>query len=157
MMIRSRSRSKLFPYTTLFRSRKNENKKREVCDMLRKKTNGVAKGPRAGSLLSSLAAKTMDRRSFLAASGVTVGGLAALSLTSGRVQAATPSTEGGEMVLKKSVCTHCSVGCTVVAEVQNGTWVGQEPGWDSPFNLGSHCAKGASVREHAQDRKSTRL
>lgn len=117
--------------------------------MLRKKTNGVAIGPRKGSLLSSLAAKTMDRRSFLAASGVTVGGLAALSLTSGRVQAATPSTEGGEMVLKKSVCTHCSVGCTVIAEVQNGTWVGQEPGWDSPFNLGSHCAKGASVREHA--------
>ncbi|WP_449287882.1 formate dehydrogenase subunit alpha [Marinobacter salarius] len=117
--------------------------------MLRKKTNGVAKGPRAGSLLSSLAAKTMDRRGFLAASGVTVGGLAALSLTSGRVEAATPSTEGGKIVRKKSVCTHCSVGCTVEAEVQNGTWIGQEPGWDSPFNLGAHCAKGASVREHA--------
>jgi hypothetical protein len=28
-------------------------------------------------------------------------------------------------------------------------WVGQEPGFDSPFNLGAHCAKGASVREHA--------
>ena len=28
-------------------------------------------------------------------------------------------------------------------------WVGQEPGWDSPFSLGAHCAKGASVREHA--------
>ncbi|MEO9747477.1 MULTISPECIES: formate dehydrogenase subunit alpha [Marinobacter] len=117
--------------------------------MLRKKTNGVAKGPRAGSLLSSLAAKTMDRRGFLAASGVTVGGLAALSLTSGRVEAATPSTGGGEVVRKKSVCTHCSVGCTVMAEVQNGTWIGQEPGWDSPFNLGAHCAKGASVRESA--------
>jgi formate dehydrogenase major subunit len=25
--------------------------------------------------------------------------------------------------------------------------VGQEPGWDSPFNLGSHCAKGSAVRE----------
>ena len=88
--------------------------------MLRKKTNGVAKGPRAGSLLSSLAAKTMDRRGFLAASGVTVGGLAALSLTSGRVEAATPSTGGGGVVRKKSVCTHCSVGCTVEAEVQIG-------------------------------------
>ena len=33
--------------------------------------------------------------------------------------------------------------------MQNGTWIGQEPGWDSPFNLGAHCAKGASVREHA--------
>ncbi|WP_228743351.1 formate dehydrogenase subunit alpha [Marinobacter sp. F4218] len=117
--------------------------------MLRKKTNGVAKGSRAGSLLSSLAAKTLDRRGFLAASGVTVGGLAALSLTSTRVRAETPSAEGGEVVLKKSVCTHCSVGCTVEAEVQNGVWTGQEPGWDSPFNLGAHCAKGASVREHA--------
>jgi formate dehydrogenase major subunit len=117
--------------------------------MLRKKTNGVAKGSRAGSLLSSLAAKTLDRRQFLTTSGVAVGGMAALSLTSGRVEAATPSTEGGEVVVKKSVCTHCSVGCTVEAEVQNGVWTGQEPGWDSPFNMGAHCAKGASVREHA--------
>ncbi|MDX1558216.1 MAG: formate dehydrogenase subunit alpha [Marinobacter sp.] len=117
--------------------------------MLRKKTNGVAKGPRAGSLLSSLAAKTLDRRQFLTTSGVAVGGLAALSLTSGRVEAAAPATGGGEVVVKKSVCTHCSVGCTVEAEVQNGVWTGQEPGWDSPFNMGAHCAKGASVREHA--------
>jgi formate dehydrogenase major subunit len=51
--------------------------------------------------------------------------------------------------IKKSVCTHCSVGCTVMAEVQNGVWTGQEPGWDSPINLGAHCAKGASVRETA--------
>ncbi len=27
--------------------------------------------------------------------------------------------------------------------------LGQEPGFDSPFNLGAHCAKGAAVREHA--------
>jgi formate dehydrogenase major subunit len=33
--------------------------------------------------------------------------------------------------------------------VQNGVWTGQEPGWDSPINLGAHCAKGASVRETA--------
>ncbi|MFO7995064.1 MAG: formate dehydrogenase subunit alpha [Marinobacter sp.] len=116
--------------------------------MLRKKTNGVAKGSRAGSLLSSLGATTMDRRGFLTASGVAVGGLAALSLPSTRVQAATPSNEGSDVVIKKSVCTHCSVGCTVEAEVQNGVWTGQEPGWDSPFNMGAHCAKGASVREH---------
>jgi formate dehydrogenase major subunit len=48
----------------------------------------------------------------------------------------------------RSVCTHCSVGCGVIAEVQNGVWTGQEPDFESPFNLGSHCAKGASVREH---------
>jgi formate dehydrogenase major subunit len=50
--------------------------------------------------------------------------------------------------IRKSICTHCSVGCGVVAEVQNGVWVGQEPDFESPFNLGGHCAKGASVREH---------
>jgi formate dehydrogenase major subunit len=47
----------------------------------------------------------------------------------------------------KNICTHCSVGCTVIAEVQNGVWVGQEPAWESPINRGTHCAKGASVRE----------
>ena len=36
-----------------------------------------------------------------------------------------------------------------MAEVQNGVWTGQEPGWDSPINLGAHCSKGASVRETA--------
>ena len=62
-----------------------------------------------------------------------------------------PLTAGATRV--KSVCTHCSVGCTVIAEVKNGVWVGQEPGWDSPFNMGSHCAKGASVREHAHNER----
>ena len=56
---------------------------------------------------------------------------------------------GKPIDIVKSVCTHCSVGCTVVAEVQEGVWIGQEPAWDSPFNLGAHCAKGAAVREHA--------
>jgi formate dehydrogenase major subunit len=48
-----------------------------------------------------------------------------------------------------TICTHCSVGCGIIAEVHNGVWVGQEPDFDNPFNLGGHCAKGASVREHA--------
>ena len=42
----------------------------------------------------------------------------------------------------KSVCTHCSVGCTVIAEVENGVWIGQEPGFDSPFNLGAPLRQG---------------
>lgn len=45
--------------------------------------------------------------------------------------------------------SNCSVGCTVIAEVDNGVWIGQEPGFDSPFNLGAHCAKGASCRDAA--------
>jgi formate dehydrogenase major subunit len=61
---------------------------------------------------------------------------------------ATTAAATGKVETKKSVCTHCSVGCGVIAEVQNGVWVAQEPDFDSPFNMGGHCAKGASVREH---------
>jgi len=85
----------------------------------------------------------------LRGSGLAVGGLAALSLTTGRVTPAKAQAAGGKVEIRKSVCTHCSVGCTVLAEVENGVWTGQEPAWDSPFNLGAHCAKGAAVREHA--------
>tara|TARA_R110002072_G_scaffold727_21_gene5382 strand:- start:5615 stop:8359 length:2745 start_codon:yes stop_codon:yes gene_type:complete len=75
---------------------------------------------------------------------------AASALSFGRVQSAQAAADSSEPVeIKKTVCTHCSVGCTVIAEVQGGVWVGQEPGWDSPFNLGAHCAKGAAVRAHA--------
>ncbi|NQW08259.1 MAG: formate dehydrogenase subunit alpha [Alphaproteobacteria bacterium] len=119
--------------------------------MLRKKTNGVARGPRLSSFAAQAAEKTLDRRGFLRNSGLAVGGLAAATAFSGgSVRKADAATAGdGAVQMIKSVCTHCSVGCTVIAEVQKGVWIGQEPGWDSPFNLGAHCAKGAAVREHA--------
>ena len=118
--------------------------------MLRKKTNGVARRPQRTSILSVAAEKAVDRRTFLRGSGLAIGGLAAIGATGGTVtQAQAQDAANTAVQTVKSVCTHCSVGCTVVAEVQSGVWIGQEPGWDSPFNLGSHCAKGASVREHA--------
>jgi formate dehydrogenase major subunit len=119
--------------------------------MLTKKANGVANGPRLSKALAGVVGSAMDRRSFLKHSGLAAGGAAAFaSMSSGLVKKAEAAGEAtGEISLVKSVCTHCSVGCSVIAEVQNGVWVGQEPGWDSPFNLGAHCAKGASVREHA--------
>ena len=52
-----------------------------------------------------------------------------------------------QVTIRKNICTFCSVGCTVAAEVANGVWIGQEPAWDSPINRGSHCAKGAAARE----------
>ncbi|WP_340118564.1 formate dehydrogenase subunit alpha [Pelagibius sp. 7325] len=118
--------------------------------MLTKRTNGVANGPRLSKAVAGIAGGAIDRRSFLKRSGLTAGGIAAASIPLGMVKKAEAATAAtGEVKIVKSVCTHCSVGCTVMAEVQNGVWIGQEPGWDSPFNLGSHCAKGASVREHA--------
>jgi len=100
----------------------------------------------------ALLGRTIDRRTFLQGTGLAAGGAAiAVGLPTRmmrRADAATAAAADGDIVVKKSVCTHCSVGCGVVAEVQNGVWTGQEPDFDSPFNLGAHCAKGASVREH---------
>ncbi len=117
--------------------------------MLRKKTASVARSGRSTSIMARAGKAKLDRRTFLRGSGLAVGGLAALG-TVGRVTpAAAQSASMGKVEIKKSVCTHCSVGCTVLAEVENGVWTGQEPAWDSPFNLGAHCAKGAAVREHS--------
>ena len=96
----------------------------------------------------------IDRRTFLRRSGVALGGAAvasSLPLTMMRQAEASPEfapKEGIQTERIHSICTHCSVGCGVIAEVQNGVWTGQEPDFESPFNLGGHCSKGASVREH---------
>ncbi len=118
--------------------------------MLRKKTNGVARRSQRASLLSKVAESSVDRRAFLRGSGLAIGGLAAIGATAGSVtKASAQSAVNGAVKTVKSVCTNCAVGCTVMAEVDNGVWTGQEPGFDSPFNLGAHCAKGASAREAA--------
>ncbi len=95
---------------------------------------------------------TMDRRSFLKRSGIGVGaGIAAAQLgLIQRARAADGSTAkgGAKIEVKRTVCTHCSVGCAVDAVVENGVWVRQEAVFDSPINLGAHCAKGAALREH---------
>jgi len=119
--------------------------------MLRKKTNGVARRPRTESILSQVAEKSVDRRTFLRGSGLAIGGLAAVGAIGGSVtKASAQAAINGQIKVVKTVCTHCSVGCTVLAEVNKGVWIGQEPGWDSPFNLGGHCAKGAAVRDDVQ-------
>jgi formate dehydrogenase major subunit len=119
--------------------------------MLTKRGTGEAK---RGSLVAAFAGggqETMDRRGFLRRSGVAAGTLAAvgsLPLAVVRKADAVPGPQPGvETVIKKNICTHCSVGCTVYAEVQNGVWTGQEPAWESPINRGTHCAKGAAIRE----------
>ena len=113
---------------------------------------GAATGLSA-SLAASLsrALPTMDRRGFLKRAGVGVGaGIAATQLV--LIQKAKAATGAGakdaKIVVRRTVCTHCSVGCAVDAVVENGVWVRQNPVFDSPINLGAHCAKGAALREH---------
>jgi formate dehydrogenase major subunit len=121
--------------------------------MLTRKSTGTASGTRLGKMLAGTSGGTVDRRTFLQRSGLAAGGAALASAAPfgmvTKADAAPAAAAAGDIEQVKTVCTHCSVGCTVIAEVQNGVWIGQEPGFDSPFNLGAHCAKGASVREHA--------
>ncbi len=96
------------------------------------------------------AGTAVSRRDFLRTSGLMAGGAALASTLSPAMmkRARASAEETGRVQKVKTICTHCSVGCGIIAEVQNGVWTGQEPAFDHPFNLGAHCAKGASVREH---------
>ena len=118
--------------------------------MLIKRIDGKAAKQRLASAYQGLSAGGLDRRAFLRQAGLGGAGLAALGaipLSTMRPAEAGPMDHTKPVQRVKNICTHCSVGCTVIAEVQNGVWVGQEPAWESPINRGTHCAKGASVRE----------
>jgi formate dehydrogenase major subunit len=126
--------------------------------LLTKKSSSVGKESGRSPFVHNLsrglaqAVPTVDRRAFLRRSGLGVGvGIAATQLT--LVKKAKAATGGsidgtGKIEVKRTICTHCSVGCAVDAVVENGVWTRQEPVFDSPINLGGNCAKGAALREH---------
>jgi formate dehydrogenase major subunit len=103
---------------------------------------------------------SLDRRTFLQQSGLAAGSLAVLgSLPLGamrKAEAGPPPPGGATVTWRKNICTHCSVGCSVLAEVANGVWIGQEPVYDSPINRGSHCCKGAAVRDDVLNERRLR-
>jgi formate dehydrogenase major subunit len=133
--------------------------------LTRKSTSAPSAQGRLSRGLAGMLANTIDRRSFLKRSGVAVGASASLATLAGhlpfnmigRAEAADDKPAGGKVEVKRTVCTHCSVGCAIDAVVQNGVWVRHEPVFDSPLNLGAHCAKGAAVREHGVTEHSHRL
>jgi len=126
--------------------------------LLTRKTDSAAQTTGSSAFVGRLqrglsqALPTLDRRGFLRRSGFGIGvGLAAtqLSLVKKANASGTFSSGGASKIeVKRTICTHCSVGCAVDAVVENGVWVRQEPVFDSPINLGAHCAKGAALREH---------
>ena len=109
--------------------------------------------------MSAMGARAIDRRTFLKGSGVAAGAAAFASQLPLNLigEANAQAAKAGKTEVKRSVCTHCSVGCAIDAVVQDGVWVRQEPVFDSPINMGAHCAKGASVREHGMTEHSHRL
>jgi formate dehydrogenase major subunit len=128
--------------------------------VLIKKTPHSTRRSGLATALPAQSKNTLDRRSFLRRSGLAAGSLAALGvLPVGNVrkaEAGPPPSPGEPVTIRKNICTHCSVGCTVIAEVANGVWIGQEPAWDSPINRGSHCCKGAAVRDDVVNERRLR-
>ncbi len=127
--------------------------------MLLTRKSAATAGAMSSALVSGLsrglgrAIPTMDRRAFLRRSGLGVGAGMAVSqlVLVKKAQAAegAKAADGAKkLVVKRTVCGHCSVGCAIDAVVENGVWTRQEPVFDSPINLGAHCAKGAAVREN---------
>ncbi|MEI6737065.1 MAG: formate dehydrogenase subunit alpha [Pseudomonadota bacterium] len=120
--------------------------------LTKKSTGTVQKSTFASKFNETIG--TVDRRAFLKRSGMVTGaGAFASQLPFSMMQHAEAAVgpavaADGKVEIKRTVCTHCSVGCAIDAVVQNGVWVRQEPVFDSPLNLGAHCAKGAAIREH---------
>jgi formate dehydrogenase major subunit len=126
--------------------------------LTRKSASAAMPQSRLARGLQGVLAKTMDRRAFLRRSGVTLGaGAVASQLPFNMIGEAEAQSGAVKVEVKRTVCTHCSVGCAIDAVVENGVWVRQEPVFDSPINLGAHCAKGASIREHGITHDSHRL
>ncbi|WP_394250952.1 formate dehydrogenase subunit alpha [Vibrio profundi] len=94
----------------------------------------------------------ISRRAFMKNSSLAAGGVAATAcmFAPGMIKKAEAKSVDptAKTDIKRTICSHCSVGCGIYAEVQNGVWTGQEPAFDHPFNAGGHCAKGAALREH---------
>ena len=94
-------------------------------------------------------ASKIGRRSFLKMAAVAGAFGATSGFASSDVTRAATAEEvknpfpGSKLV--KTICTSCSVGCGVIAEVQNGVWVRQEVAQDHPVSTGGHCCKGADM------------
>jgi len=119
--------------------------------LTRKSETALPADKQGGEKTIAAGGVALSRRAFLRNSGLMAGGAAlATGLSPAMMKRAHASAEPAQGAVKevRTICTHCSVGCGILAEVRNGVWTGQEPAFDHPFNLGAHCAKGASIREH---------
>lgn len=100
----------------------------------------------------------MARRSFLkiAAATTALTGLALSGRLTKRAEAKTPKSPYSQSKIVRTICTYCSVGCGIYAEVENGVWVRQEVAQDHPVSRGGHCCKGAGAIDMVRSEKRLR-
>ncbi len=92
----------------------------------------------------------MGRRRFLKTTGLAFGAAVAASSLPGNLVRKAHAGEASpypDAQKIKTICNYCSVGCGIIAEVQDGVWVRQEMDLAHPISRGGLCSKGASSRE----------
>lgn len=104
----------------------------------------------------------ISRRKFLKMSAIAGAAGATQALGADQSKVTRPAS-GQELKEKypsskkvRTVCTYCSVGCGIIAEVVNGVWVRQEPAADHPVSIGGHCCKGADMIDRVRSEKRLR-
>ncbi len=85
----------------------------------------------------------INRRNFLKFAALGGAATTLFGATNEKVKPASQLREpyGGTKQVR-TVCSICSAGCGIVAEVKDGVWVRQEMAIDHPISQGSHCCKG---------------
>lgn len=96
----------------------------------------------------------MDRREFLKLSGFSVGAAGALAM--GEIKPAHAVTS--DLRIKRAtevhtICPYCSVGCGMIAHVENGKLINLEGDSDHPISEGSLCPKGSSAYQFAHNER----
>ncbi len=85
----------------------------------------------------------LSRRSFLKMGAIGAGAGATLAFAntkSSKKESVIDPHEGVKRV--KTICSICSAGCGIIAEVKDGVWIRQDVAQDHPISAGSHCCKG---------------
>lgn len=100
-------------------------------------------------------ASGMSRRGFLRTAGIGAGAVAMVPALAKTAKAENKAGKGKANQIK-TICNNCAVGCGLIAEEQNGVWVGAEPWFEHPINRGSLCSKGAAGIDRVKGEKRLR-
>ncbi|ENQ6620731.1 molybdopterin-dependent oxidoreductase [Campylobacter lari] len=87
----------------------------------------------------------LARRNFLKLAGIAGLGSTAFGSENKAIRAASEQEVANpypDSKIVRTICSICSAGCGIKAEVQDGVWVRQENAIEHPISQGSHCCKG---------------
>ncbi len=87
--------------------------------------------------------KRLSRRSFLKMGAIGAGASVSLAFGENQVKKTDKIIDPNAGVKRvKTICSICSAGCGIIAEVKDGVWIRQDVAQDHPISAGSHCCKG---------------